>query len=218
MTNTVNNVEWVEGWRRSYSSSLMAKFRSIFFDLAFFDYVRDKAALTLDVGCGTGFFIRRLVAQGYVNARGIEPDERLVPDDLRDRIQIGSATALPYADQSFDCVYFFNVVHHLESVDDYGVAMSSADRCLKPGGLLVFLEPNMRWFYVLEAFVSRHLGRVWPFAKGLSDALEAEWDTLMYFFDHQGSLRANLVKMGYEIVRERHLGHQWVLVGRKPSH
>ena len=196
----------------------MAKFRSIFFDLAFFDNVHDKAARTLDVGCGTGFFLRRLIGLGYANARGIEPDERLVPDDLRDRIDIGSATALPYPDAAFDCVYFFNVVHHLATTDEYRIAMESADRCLRPGGALVFLEPNLRWFYVLEAFVSRHLGRYWPFAKGLSDALESEWDTLMYFFANQHYLRAQLRRMGYEIVRERHLGHQWILVGRKPGH
>ena len=217
MTKTVNTSEWVDGWRRSYSSGLMTKFRSIFFDLAFFDHVPDRSARTMDVGCGTGFFIRRITELGYVNARGIEPDERLVPEDLKDRIRIGSALAPLAEPESLDCVYYFNVVHHLATTDEYRTSMHHADSALVPGGALIFLEPNMRWFYQLELFAGRILGKVWPFARGLADALAAEWDTLMYFFDHQDFLKAELQRMGYKVVRERHLGHQWILVGRKPE-
>ena len=216
MTKAVNTSSWVDGWRNSYDSRLMSRFRSIFFDMAFFDHIQDKNAATLDVGCGTGFFIRRLLERGYVRPRGIEPDARLVPSDLADRIDIGSATALPYPDASFDCIYFFNVLHHLPATEEYAAAMAEARRCLKPEGKIIFLEPNWRLFYVVELFSSKILGAFWRFSHEIHAALADEWELLMHFFDNKALLRNILPTHGYAIIFERHIVHQWIVVYQKP--
>jgi ubiquinone/menaquinone biosynthesis C-methylase UbiE len=48
-------------------------------------------------------------------------------------LQRGDATALPFPDGYFDCVYSFGVIHHIPDVD---AVMREAHRVLKPGGLI----------------------------------------------------------------------------------
>jgi len=219
MKRDVNTDDWVIGWKSSYQSDLMTRFRSFFFDRAFWHYgqANDPEARILDIGCGTGFFMSRLLAKGYQRIEGVEPDARLIAPALAERVRISVATALPFEDRRFDVVYFFNVLHHLTRVDDFRIALNEADRCLKPGGTLIMLEPNWRQFYQIEAFVSRILSPVWGFASGIHDALMAEWDCLMHFFEHRDVLAAHMSALGYRLDPERRLLHQWVLVGHKPG-
>ena len=51
----------------------------------------------------------------------------------------GNAHVLPFADASFDVVYGCSILHHLE----VGVALREVRRVLRPGGRLVFSEPNL---------------------------------------------------------------------------
>lgn len=209
-----NSQEWVDGLKRTYRAGWMKRFRFLFFNMAF-GCVSDTSFRTLDVGCGTGVFLKHLVDRGFKNARGIEPDSRLVPHELRGRIDIGAATRLPYKDEIFDCIYFFNVLHHLTSVQEYKECLDEADRCLKKGGILIFLEPHSPWFYKLEAIVSKALVPVWPFARNVNDMLIDERDTLAHFFENRSYIENYPRLSGYSFVKERRLIHQWFLVSRK---
>ena len=53
----------------------------------------------------------------------------------------GSATALPFADATFGCVYSFKVLAHIPAID---TALSEIARVLRPGGHAV-LELYNRW-------------------------------------------------------------------------
>jgi SAM-dependent methyltransferase len=100
-------------------------------------------ARVLELGCGTGEFTRRVVPAG---ARVVALD---LSGDLlaKARAKIGaaarfvraSAHVLPFADASFDVVYGCSVLHHL----DVEVALREVRRVLRPGGRLVFSEPNL---------------------------------------------------------------------------
>ena len=101
----------------------------------------------LDLGCGTGGFLavtapfchsitgvdvtpafvratRELIGQrGINNAEGV----------------LGSGTALPFADGSFDAVVMVYVLHHLADVSG---TLADVRRVLRPGGKLIAFEPN----------------------------------------------------------------------------
>jgi SAM-dependent methyltransferase len=54
----------------------------------------------------------------------------------------GSATALPFADESFDVVAAFDVVEHCE---DDALALSELARVLAPGGRMLLSVPAYQW-------------------------------------------------------------------------
>lgn len=67
----------------------------------------EPAGSLLDVGCGTGWFTRRLAGVVRGDIAGIDPDEdALQLARLRatrgERYQLGRGEALPFADESFD--------------------------------------------------------------------------------------------------------------------
>ena len=75
----------------------------------------------LDVGCGKGFmlFDWTKVLQG-VEVHGIDISGYAIAnakEEIRDCVQVGNATSLPWSDQSFDLVYSLNTLHNLHCYD-----------------------------------------------------------------------------------------------------
>lgn len=75
----------------------------------------------LDVGCGKGFLLYDFtqVVPG-VEVYGIDISQYAVDnamEDVKARMQVCSAAALPFADQSFDFVYSINTLHNLHCYD-----------------------------------------------------------------------------------------------------
>lgn len=75
----------------------------------------------LDVGCGKGFLLYdfTLVVPG-VEIYGIDISQYAIDnskEEVRDRLQVGSATKLPWPDQHFDLVYSLNTLHNLHAYD-----------------------------------------------------------------------------------------------------
>jgi SAM-dependent methyltransferase len=123
----------------------------------------DPAGLVLDVGCGAGERLAYLTAIGWGSAHGIDPDpvavERAVAAGRQ--VRIGSAEALPMADQSADLLLLHHVVEHLA---DIRPALREVMRVLRAGGHMVITTPNPdaagraqwgRWWRGYEA--PRHL-------------------------------------------------------------
>src|SRR5881296_3798919 len=97
----------------------------------------------LELGCGTGEFTRRVAPSGArVVALDLSGDllvKARAKLDGAARFVRGNAHVLPFADASFDVVYGCSILHHL----DVGVALREVRRVLRPGGRLVFSEPNL---------------------------------------------------------------------------
>lgn len=75
----------------------------------------------LDVGCGKGFLLYdfTLVVPG-VEIYGIDISQYAIDnskEEVRDRLQVGSATKLPWPDHHFDLVYSLNTLHNLHCYD-----------------------------------------------------------------------------------------------------
>lgn len=95
----------------------------------------------LDVGCGHGHVTSELArrARGHVVALDIDREAlpRLAIDDVTPIAADGRA--LPFADESFDLVFFQNT---LMWIDPAEAAVGEAARVLGSGGALVALEPD----------------------------------------------------------------------------
>ena len=99
----------------------------------------------LDVGCGSGYLLQRLVDFGAgPRAAGIDLSAQRIEEGRRRRpnldLRVGSATELPFAAQQFDLVTQFTC---LSSVLDPAVrATIGAEmwRVVRPGGLVVSFD------------------------------------------------------------------------------
>jgi len=102
----------------------------------------------LDIGCGTGFYFSAL--SKYANRLyGIDVSTLYLKDakkiierkGLKNAyVSMGLSEALPFRDQSFDCVFLFAVLHHLQNVDE---AIAESYRVLKENGKCFVIEPNI---------------------------------------------------------------------------
>lgn len=94
----------------------------------------------LVVGCGRGLEAAVLAQDLGAEVTGIDLDIRFDPEAARiARLQAGDATALAFADQSFDIVYSY---HALEHIPDYHRALAEMHRVLRSDGLWCIGTPN----------------------------------------------------------------------------
>lgn len=75
----------------------------------------------LDVGCGKGFLLFDFtkVIPG-LEIYGIDVSEYAIAnskEEIRDKLQVGNATALPFPDHDFDLVISINTFHNLHNYD-----------------------------------------------------------------------------------------------------
>jgi SAM-dependent methyltransferase len=104
-------------------------------------------AKVLDCGCGTGWTSCILARSGYdVTGLDISPDmihfaelNRAREDEVSLRFVVSDFETSRF-DSEFDCVLFFDALHH--SQDEYA-ALSSAYSALKPGGICLMSEPGL---------------------------------------------------------------------------
>lgn len=99
----------------------------------------------LDVGCGAGQLVRHLRSRGAVVTGaecGIEMRRRAIAADPTHAADYVDAAGqeLPFDDGSFDAVVYSYSLHHVPP-PEIPDALSEAHRVLRPGGLLVVIEP-----------------------------------------------------------------------------
>ena len=96
----------------------------------------------LELGCGTGMILKELdpVAHSAIGI-DISPGMLKQAQERGLNVVVGSATALPFADDSFDMVCSFKVLAHIEEIER---AMSEVHRVLRPGGVAALEFYNKR--------------------------------------------------------------------------
>jgi ubiquinone/menaquinone biosynthesis C-methylase UbiE len=101
-----------------------------------------RGALVLDVGCGTGRWLRRYQELGF-QATGVDATPgmlgRAIECGTTAPLIAGEACYLPFADAKFDCVSDITVTQHIpRSLQP--MALREMVRVLKPGGRLILME------------------------------------------------------------------------------
>lgn len=103
---------------------------------------RDRA---LEVGCGTGIFSAQVHTESGASIVAIDVSLDLIrvarekPGNGAVHFVVADAEALPFLAGAFDAAYGSSVLHHL----DVDTTLSELRRVARPGGRIVFTEPNM---------------------------------------------------------------------------
>ena len=167
----------------------------------------------LEVACGSGTLLdlvlrwRRWKRLPDVEVVGIDYAEPMLAGAFKRfagksnvRIEHADATALPFADASFDTINVANAIHCFPDVDG---ALRDIRRVLKPGGAMatnVLLYPRGFWPF---RQIAERLDR-WGMRKGI-----------LYTPYEQADVRGRIVAAGFSVVTEALSGNCYDVVARR---
>ena len=145
----------------------------------------------LDLGCGYGEFINHIQC-GRKLAMDLNPDApRFLAADIQ-FLQQDCSTRWAVADQTLDIVFTSNFFEHLPGKGALKLTLEEAFRCLKPGGKLLALGPNIRFLP----------GEYWDF-----------WDHHLALSDR--SLAEGLENCGFNILENHDRFLPYTMVNRR---
>jgi ubiquinone/menaquinone biosynthesis C-methylase UbiE len=131
-----------------------------------FDALRGRDVL--EVGCGSGIAVQ-LFAEAGANVTAVDltdwavatTSRRLAAFGLEGDVRQADAEKLPFADESFDLVFSWGVIHH---TSDMGRALRELVRVCRSGGNIVLMIYHRRSLFFLAY---RGLQRFLPIARRL---------------------------------------------------
>ena len=136
-----------------------------------------ESATVLDLGCGYGEFINQ-IACGTRLAMDLNPAAReALRPDVR-LFQQDCSTKWELPDDSLDLVFTSNFFEHLPDKQALKLTLQETLRCLRPGGRLIAVGPNIKCLP----------GKYWDF-----------WDHFLPLTER--SLAEGLVNQGFEVIR-----------------
>jgi SAM-dependent methyltransferase len=110
----------------------------------FFQGYVAPAATVLDLGCGYGEFINTIQCERKF-AMDLNPDAPRFLSPPVQFLQQDCSIPWPCADHSLDVVFTSNFFEHLPGKHALKLTLEEAFRCLKPGGKLLAMGPNIRF-------------------------------------------------------------------------
>jgi len=101
----------------------------------------------MDGGCGSGYSTELIVNEfhpSHIVAFDFMPEQIGLAKkrDLKVDFTVGDLTRIDAADESFDAVFIFGVLHHIPRWEE---ALMQISRVLKPEGFLLVEEPRYRF-------------------------------------------------------------------------
>jgi SAM-dependent methyltransferase len=116
---------------------------SVEFSYRLHEYRDFAGKKVLDVGSGNGYVLSRYALEGAdvygvdITPTGIDLCRRRFElMNLEGNFTVASAEALPFEDETFDCVCSIGVVHHTPDTEK---ALDEIHRVLKPGGRVILM-------------------------------------------------------------------------------
>jgi SAM-dependent methyltransferase len=111
---------------------------------SYFQQFLPDQAVVLDLGCGWGEFINHIRA-GKKYGMDLNPESRNRLAAEVEFFEQDCSAAWQLPDNSLDVVFTSNFFEHLLSKEMLRATMAEIHRCLKPGGRLIALGPNIRF-------------------------------------------------------------------------
>ena len=137
----------------------------------FFQTHVSSSATVLDLGCGYGEFIN-CIQCGQKLALDLNPEAaQFLAPEVR-FLQQDCSTHWQCGNESLDVVFTCNFSEYLPSKEALRRMLSESFRCLKPGGTLLAMGPNIRNFCCRFNSSSGLLGNAGQFTRSVSGADE----------------------------------------------
>jgi 2-polyprenyl-3-methyl-5-hydroxy-6-metoxy-1,4-benzoquinol methylase len=133
------------------------------------------ARIILDVGCGKGILGKNLSAQER-RVCGIEKDPIVAEEASKhlETVVVGDveSLSLPFAERSFDCLIFADILEHLK---DPWAVLRNMRRFLREGGEVIASIPNVRHYKIIRSLLRGH----WRYTQsGILDITHLRFFTL----------------------------------------
>jgi len=110
----------------------------------FFQAYVPKDGAVLDLGCGWGEFINNIEARTKYGMDLNPESERRLSANVT-FLKQDCSTAWHVPDSTLDVVFTSNFFEHLPTKESLRETLIQARRCLKPGGTLICLGPNIKY-------------------------------------------------------------------------
>lgn len=108
----------------------------------FFQRYVPESGSVLDLGCGYGEFINNICAEEKY-ALDLNPDaKKFLAENVSLHLQLADEP-WKLSDGSLDVVFTSNFFEHLRTKEQLAAIFQQALRCLKPGGRIICLGPNI---------------------------------------------------------------------------
>jgi 2-polyprenyl-3-methyl-5-hydroxy-6-metoxy-1,4-benzoquinol methylase len=125
--------------------SIKAKYRIV--------YKYGESGKILDIGCGTGEFLKYCKSKGF-DVSGVEPSEkaRVYAQKVNHISVTGKLADYSNSLHSFDCISMWHVLEH---VHDLNETIEMVKTLLKPNGIFIVAVPNS------NSWDAQHYGNFW---------------------------------------------------------
>jgi len=124
---------------QEYRNKVWRTLNKMFFQ----QYIPENSDI-LDVGSGWGEFINNIEGKRKI-AMDYNEGAKQYLDQSIEFINQDCSSEWPLAADSLDVVFTSNFLEHLPSKEHIEKTFSQASRCLKPGGRLICLGPNVKY-------------------------------------------------------------------------
>lgn len=187
----------------------------------FFQRYISPTACVLEIACGYGEFTRHIKA-GKKIAIDLNPDSKeLLPPEVEFHLTSASDLSM-LQDASVDVCFSSNFFEHLPSKEIMDMVLAEALRVLKPGGLYIAMQPNLRyapgryWDYYDHVLPLTHLSCNEAFSKIGFEVVELIDKFVPFSTDSKLPQHPLLVKLYLRFKwLWRLFGGQFVIIGKK---
>jgi len=120
-----------------------------------------KPKRVLDLGSGMGSTSEKIRIKGNFDVVGVdfEASEVAIAKNLYPDIDffVANAENLPFESESFDTIVLKDSLHHFYEEADFKKVSSEMFRVLKPGGRIVFFDPNVNFIIKFLRTKANHI-------------------------------------------------------------
>ncbi|MCL1906236.1 MAG: class I SAM-dependent methyltransferase [Clostridiales bacterium] len=129
-----------------YDDVLAGKGSKRFYNLLLREITLTSGAAVLDVGCGTGAFLKKLSDTCPIIGFGVDLEKNMIEEANKKYpqmdFQVSGCDNIPLDTSSFDIMVSCMAYHHFENKEGFA---KEASRLLKPDGVLYIADPRFFW-------------------------------------------------------------------------